>query len=145
MKDCKEDILYLVKKLDKLMAIDFNNRLKEFELTGQQARILFYINKEVYEGKSVHQNDIESQFGLSKSTVSGIIDRLEKKKFITKKRDNKFVDITPTEKSIEMCHKMHSYRQQTVEKLQGNLSEEEKYTLINTIKTLIINMEKEEE
>lgn len=55
------------------------NALAEMELTGSQGRILSYIARAKTPPCA---RDIEAYFGLSHPTVSGILNRLEKKEFI---------------------------------------------------------------
>ena len=57
--NCREDIIYLVRHLAKLLDADFEKRVSAVGLTSSQARVLFYINlKSHLEGNELHQNDI---------------------------------------------------------------------------------------
>lgn len=142
----EQDLLFLIKYLNKLLAMDFDKRLGEYDLTGSQGRLLFYLNKKVFiEGEVIHQNDIEKRFGLSKSTVSSLVDRLAKKELIERVNDKPFVSLVPTEKGRCIVNHFHNTHEQTIEKLTSGLDKTAVENMISNIKLLIKNLEKEEE
>lgn len=136
MKREDADLLFLIKVLDKKVCEDFDNRLAVFGLTGQQARILFFINNMINNGKSVLQRDIENQFHLSKSTVSGLAQRLIKNDFVVRSKDG----LKPTEKALNVINKLREGREQTLNRLTQGFDEEQKRQLIEGFKHLIDNM-----
>ena len=137
----REDIIYLLKYLQKLLDSDLDKRLVEQDLTGQQGRILFYINKEVNcLGHEVHQNDIEREYHLSKSTVSGIVKRLEKKEIITIEKQHPYAILKPTDKGCAIIEHIHMHKEKTINQLTKDLNEEEKQTIIKLLNKLIENM-----
>lgn len=141
----EEDILYLVKSLSKLLARDFDKRLEEYDLTGQQGRLLFFIYKQTkIEGTTVHQNDIEKNYLLSKSTVSGLVDRLVKKGLIERVNEKPYVSLIPTDKGSDIVVHIHLNKIQTIKKLTQGLSDEEIQRMISNIKLLITNLKEEE-
>ena len=137
-----DDILYLIKYLSKILDTDLDNRLAEYGLTGQQGRILFYINKETNcLNRDVHQFDIEREFHLSKSTVSGLVKRMEKKGVISieKKHPYANIKIEDAGKNI-ICH-LRTHRDEAIAELSKDLSEEEKEQVIKLLNRMINNME----
>ncbi len=141
----EEDILLLIKTLNKLLMNDFDKRLNEYELTCQQGRIIFFIYRKANLGKEVvHQNDIEKKLALSKSTVSGLMKRLEKKGLIEKEVNPPYYSWKATEKAMSMVNHFHQNRMKTIEKLTTGFNEEEKESLVKNINKLIDNMKKEE-
>ena len=140
-----EDIIYLIKCLDKELAKDFDKRLAEFGLTGQQGRVLFFIKCQTKNGIVIHQNDIEKNFNLSKSTVSGLVDRLVKKGLIERVIESPYVCLVPTEKGKNIVETIHSHKDQTIKKLTRNLSPEDVERMTQNIKLLISNIKEEEE
>ena len=122
--------------LDKKVCEDFDNRLLKFGLTSQQGRILFFINYKKEEGNQVLQCDIEKRYSLSKSTVSGLVQRLIKNEFVI--RTNKGLE--PTRKGINVIHALKEGREQTLNRLTQGIDEEKKKQLIEGIKQLIENM-----
>ena len=141
-----QDVLFLIRKLSKDLANDFDKRLNEYGLTSQQGRALFFINKRVnFDHVDVHQVDLENRFELSKSTVSGLVKRMEKNGLITIVKDKNRSSLIPTEKSLQIIDKMHERRTTTIEKLFKGIEEGRRKEIIEGIKKLISNIEEEDE
>ena len=86
MRDNDEIGFYLSlikKKMDKHM----NEGLKKYDLTKTQRDILGYLH--FTDKNPVIQKDIEEHFHISNPTVTGILNRLEQKGFIERKRSLK--------------------------------------------------------
>ena len=130
------DLLFLIKVLDKKVCEDFDNRLLKFGLTSQQGRILFFINYKKEEGNQVLQCDIEKRYSLSKSTVSGLVQRLIKNEFVIRTKNG----LEPTRKGINVIHALKEGREQTLNRLTQGIDEEKKKQIIEGIKQLIENM-----
>mgnify|MGYP003311594984 CR=1 FL=1 len=139
----EKDILVLIKELGKELRVDCDNRLAEFGLTTVQGRVLFHIAKWTDEGKEVHQNDLEKHWNLSKSTVSGIISRLEKKQLVMKISNHPYFILKVTEKGMNIIEHISIKRNDTIDKLLKGLSEKEKEQMINNIKRCINNLKEE--
>lgn len=140
-----EDLLFLVKTLNKELALDFDKRLSEFGLTGSQGRLLFFLHRKVTVNQEViHQNDLEKTFGLSKSTVSGLVDRLAKKELIERINDKPYISLVPTANAVKIVDSVKSQRNKTIEKLTQGLSEDDVERMKNNIKLLIKNIKEED-
>ena len=138
----KNDIIFLIKYLGKLLDKDLDARLSEYDLTGQQGRILFYIAKRTnLDKEEVHQNDIENEYHLSKSTVSGIVKRMEKKGVISIEKQHPYAVLRPTEKGECIIHRLKEHKNEAVEKLNKDLNEKERDSLLKELNKLIKNME----
>ena len=138
----RNDIIFLIKYLSKLLDKDLDARLSEFDLTGQQGRILFYIAKRTHiDNIEVHQNDIENEFHLSKSTVSGIVKRMEKKGVISIEKQHPYAVLKPTEEGECIIHRLKERRTEAVDKLVTGLDKEKQEILIEELNKLIENME----
>lgn len=133
------DILFLIKRLNKLIDQDLDARLATYGLTGQQGRVLFFINRKVnIEHVEVHQNDIENEYHLSKSTVSGLVKRMEKKGIITIEKQHPYAILKPTEKAKDiLCH-LRTNKDKAVNTLLKDI--DEKHTK-ETLLKMIENME----
>ena len=137
-----DNLLYLIKYLSKILDTDLDSRLAEYGLTGQQGRILFYINKETNcLNRDVHQFDIEKEFHLSKSTVSGLVKRMEKKGVISIEKKHPYANIKIEEagKNI-ICH-LRMHRDEAIAQLSKDLTKEEKEQIITLLNKMILNME----
>ncbi|MCR5185213.1 MAG: MarR family winged helix-turn-helix transcriptional regulator [Bacilli bacterium] len=141
-QDCRRDIIYLIRHLSKLLQNDFDNRINQYGITGQQARILFFVNhKTVLDNVEVHQNDIENEFNLAKSTVNGLISRLEKKNFIIKQNKHPFSVITVSDKGKELIADLREGRDNTIEKLFEGFNKEEREKILENVSKLLTNFE----
>ncbi len=81
MKERK--IPFEIKMLDNMIDRKICGNVKQKKLTHTQARILrfLYNNKD----KIIYQSDIEKEVGVRRSTISGILDTMEKNNFIVRK------------------------------------------------------------
>lgn len=138
----KNDVIYLVKYLSKLIDKDFENRLSEFSLTAQQGRILFFIARKVnIEKLEVHQNDIENEYHLSKSTVSGLVKRMEKKGLIDIEKQHPYAILKPTEEAMKIINHLHERRIDSINMLTKGLNDNKKEEICVLLNKLIENME----
>ena len=143
-KTRKDDYIYLVKHLSKLIDQDFDRRLSEYGLTCQQGRILFFVNrKSVIENKEVHQNDIEQEFHLSKSTVSGLVKRMEKKEIIIVKKVPPYAILEPSKKGKDIIIHLKKNKEDVIEMILHNIKKEDRTKLQNMLLTMIDNLGKE--
>lgn len=138
-----EDLLFLIKHLNKALEQDFDRRLMEFGLTNQQARLLFFVAKKTREGEVVHQNSIEKRYELSKSTVSGLVDRLVKKNLIKRINEKQFVNLVPTEEGMSIVKYFVENRNKVIAKLTNGLSQDEIDSMLQNIKLLTKNLKEE--
>jgi len=138
----KTDILYLINYLHKLIDQDLDKRLSEHGLTSQQGRILFFVHrKSCLESLEVHQNDIENEYHLSKSTVSGLVKRMEKKNLITIEKQHPYAIIRPAEKGLDIIRHLRKHKDEAIRNLTKGFDQKDKNTIIQTLIKLIENME----
>lgn len=139
----EKDIVMQILCLNKTLRADFDKRMEAYDLTGQQARCLLFISGHHAAGNEVHQNDLEKRFELSKSTVSGLIERLEKKKLITKVNSAQFSILVPTEKGTGIIGEIHKNHIKMLGKLLNGFSEKDKRQIQEYIDKLISNMKED--
>ena len=132
----KEELVPLIRIIDKEFKKDFERRLSEYGLTAQQGRLLFYINWNSMNGKEVRQVDIEKHFQLTKSTVHGLISRMEKANLVIKNQDknNQYIIITDDCKKI--LQSVFDKRTECLDKMLDGVSDEE----IETLHTLLMKI-----
>ena len=136
-----DSVLRKIRYLNKLIDADFEKRLSEVGLTAQQGRIFLFIywkNKE--QDVEIHQNDIENEFHLSKSTVSGLVKRLEKTNVIERIKQHPYAILKPTSQGDEIINHLRANRKKTIEQLFTGLNEEEKEQMMKLIEKMIVNM-----
>lgn len=141
----EDDILFLIKNLNKKLALDFNKRSEELGTTSAQARILLYIHHRNENKERVRQVDIEKTFNLSKSTVSGLIKRMEKNGIIKKEKEKSSIYLVPDERGYTILDSLAINRNRVIEKLLNGLNEEEKKVFISYIKRVLSNFNEEED
>ena len=132
----KEELNPLFRVIDKEFKRDFERRLSKYDLTAQQGRLLFYINWNTKNGNKIRQVDIEKNFQLTKSTVHGLINRMEKANLIIKNKDqnNQYIEISEDCKKI--LDDVFSQRLECLNKMTEGLSDEE----IDTLHSLLMKI-----
>ena len=132
----KEELVPLFRIIDKEFKRDFERRLSKYDLTAQQGRLLFYINWNNKEGNKVRQVDIEKQFQLTKSTVHGLITRMEKANLVIKSKDKNNQYIVISDDCKKILEDVFSRRMECLNKMTDGLSDEE----IDTLHTLLMKI-----
>ena len=91
-----DDVLIAIRRI--IQSIDLHSKrlVKEFGLTGPQLIIL----REISVSEEITASDISRAISLSQATVTGVLDRLEKRGYIARQRSEKdrrrtLVRITP--------------------------------------------------
>ena len=135
------DIHESLRQLCNLMKKQINADLEKDNLTFSQTTILMFIimNKD----KKINQRIIEQEFNLSNPTVTGILNRLEKKDFI--KRINDISDkrrknIIPNKKAYEFIKTLEIKKQQMEENMLKDISKDEKDILFNILEKINKNL-----
>lgn len=132
----KEELLPLFRIIEKEFRKDFERRLSMYGLTAQQGRLLFYINWNNKEGNLIRQVDIEKQFRLTKSTVHGLITRMEKANLVIKNKDKNNQYIVISDGCKKILEDVFSRRMECLDKMTDGLSDEE----IDTLHTLLMKI-----
>ena len=138
----REELLFLIKFIDKEFRKDFENRLSEYGLTAQQGRVLFYISRSNKDGKQIRQCDIEKHFNLTKSTVSGLIDRMEKGGLVFKRKEGPNQYIAISEKTESILMHVFEKRNECLDKMLDGLNEEEIETVHKLLTKIYDNRDK---
>ena len=103
----------------------FNRRNAALGLTSFQAHMLAYI---VRQGSAVSFQELETFFNLRHPTVTGIVQRLEEKGFVTCTQDSadrRRKHVLPTGKSMNLLQNMHTGRAQIEHELTAGISAED--------------------
>lgn len=131
-----------IRKLTKTFREIMNKDLKELGLTTPQ---IITIGQVYDEPKTIGQ--ISENTRLSYSTVSGIIDRLERDGWLERVRDDKdrrIVWIKKTNKHEELKEKLHFFQESFYEKLLADLSSEELDNIVRSLEILNACLENKE-
>lgn len=110
-------------------------QFKEINLTAPQGMLIGVLAR----NKKMKVSDLSEQLQLSNSTVSGIIDRLEKQGLVERTRseeDRRVVYVNISEKTEKEFMEHYKYAEKNLENLLGNASEEELDQIIHGLSVL---------
>ena len=106
-----------------------SDMMKELDnLTCSNKWIMGYLFEAEEEGRDVFQRDFESNFGITRSTVSKVLSLLEKKELIRREsvsHDARLKKIVLTEKSREICQIIRRDSKELEKKLISGFSPNE--------------------
>jgi len=82
-----DEIIDIFKNIKKALSCKFKKSAKQFGFTPPQLSVIFHL----YEIPSITLNELSDHMGLTKSTVSGIVDRLNKQGVVNREipKDNR--------------------------------------------------------
>lgn len=112
-------------------------------ITGVQAHVLGILGEAQEIGKDVFQKDIEAKFHIRRSSVTGILQLMEKKKLISRESvpyDARLKKIVLTQESMELREHLHKNIYEFEEMLVKGVSDEELKTFLRIMDTLSKNM-----
>lgn len=120
-----------------------DNKLIPYNITNQQARLLGDLAVQLQEGREIVQKDLERTMNLRGSSITSLLQGLERKGFIARSTGNddartKLVEITT--KGEELIKETDSYFQELEQLLVDGMSEEEKETYLRLLKTSFDNL-----
>ena len=121
-------------EIDKLS----NPILEPYDLTHSQYKILKYLLMSPSE--TVKQVDIEHFFSMTNPTVTGLVQKLERKGMIERKvnpQDSRSKILCPTQKTIEMKDLLVSLGEELEGTLTEDLTGKEKQELLRLLKKLL--------
>lgn len=111
------------------------------EMTGNNGHILFYLDKN--KNKVITQKNIETAFGITRSTVSTVLSLMEKKDLIrrTKKNDDSRVKIVEiTDKGNDILSQIRNEIKDFEKNIIKNISKEELDSFMKCIKKMKENI-----
>jgi DNA-binding MarR family transcriptional regulator len=112
-------------------------------ITGVQARVLGILGEAQETGKDIFQKDIEEKFQIRRSSVTGILQLMEKKKLISRESvpyDARLKKIVLTQESMELREHLHKNIYKFEEILVKGVSDEDLETFLRIVDTLSQNM-----
>ncbi len=114
--------------------------LKNYKLTDLQFDILvtLYFNKDVNT-----LTDISSKLHLAKSTISSVFDKLEREKYISRKRlaaDKRVIKIRLLKKGENMINKVIEKRVEFLQNLSQGIKSSDIDKCVSTMKNLIFKI-----
>ena len=95
------------------------------------------------QNKDIFQKDIEMEFSIRRSTVTGIIKLLEKNELITRESvsyDARLKKLVLTEKAIELHHEIMSEIYKVEDRLTEGITSEEKEVFLKVVEKMKQNL-----
>ena len=111
-------------------------------LNGLQARILGFVEYNDWQGKDVYQKDIEAEFKIRRSSVSSVLDTMEKNGFIRRVSvlsDARLKKLVLTDKARQVGETHRNKISEFDAGLEAGLTEEELQTLKDLLSRVIGN------
>lgn len=137
--ECGMCIHILSHKLKKRM----NASMQSLGLTAMQSRIMHYILVKCAEGP-VYQRNIESAFGMSRSTATGILQLMERNGLILRESvvtDARLKSLIPTEKAAQLDAQIREMLHQSEKRLTRGLSDEQLELFLKTAAQMSANLD----
>lgn len=148
MKEFKSSIIpklgIIARKVENIQ----NNELQDIDITSKQSRALMFIIDS--QDENLNQKYLEKKFELRASTVTSLVDNLEKAGYInriTSEEDFRCNKIGVTKKALKLKERIIDMVKGTEEKIFMGVTEDEKMLVeevLNKILKNIIKMQEEE-
>lgn len=135
-------VLVSLRKIIRSVDIYSRRLNSEFGLTTPQLICLL----EIVAKKEITLSKLTAEVNLSGSTVTGIVDRLEKKGFVVRRRstvDRRKVYVLPTESGLEVALKSPSLIQDKLSESLSKLDAEEQLRIAESLERIVSLMEVE--
>jgi DNA-binding MarR family transcriptional regulator len=119
-----------------------NNSLKYYGLTFSQIHMLLFLDDDCG-GRPVKMKDIEDYFNLKHPTVTGIIERLKAKGFVTTytdPSDRRCTLVAISDRAAEVRYVMNVHRKTMDTIFENNMSESDLRLLNNFLDQIIDNL-----
>ncbi|OPJ63081.1 MarR family winged helix-turn-helix transcriptional regulator [Clostridium oryzae] len=129
------EIIRILKRLEKGVHKTMGHHFKELNLTAPQGMILGVLSH--YGEMKI--SDLSKKMGLSNSTVSGIVDRLENEELIKRSRsqaDRRVIYVSVTDKFRKTSEEHFKKMTDRFNNLITSASDEEIEAIINGLQTL---------
>ncbi len=116
--------------------LHLNSLFEEDDLTGLQGRLVGFVFLKTRQGRDVYQKDLEEEFRIGRSSVTSVLNNLEKNGFILRQpveNDRRLKKIVLTEKAQHTALRHQQTLDDFERKLTGALSPQE----LATMKTVL--------
>ena len=139
--ETEEHLGHSIKKLHFLMEQAINQRLLELDLTSAQGHVIGFLRRSK---QPPCAKDLETAYGLSHATVSGILSRMEAKGFIEQRpdpRDRRVKRIFLLERGLACSQSIWQHIEESERTMSAGFSPEEQAQLRTFLSRAISNLE----
>jgi DNA-binding MarR family transcriptional regulator len=126
---------FLLNDLSKMITQIWDARMKHADLTRSQWRAIGHVSR----SPGITQIDLAEALGVGRMAVTGIIDRLEKKKLLTRKADGtdrRVKKVYCTAKAKELLPSMQDVGDLVLEDMTAKLSDRQLQQLISGLEKM---------
>ena len=143
--DRREDIGFLIHKIDNRIKTRIDNQLKKNDLTFSQSQLLHHLEK--HEGM-LNQKELQKIMNVSHPTIVGLVQRLETNGFVRTETDpsdrrNKIVYVT--EAAQKFKEELMKRRKKSNKKMLEGISAEDLETARKVLNRMLDNINAMEE
>lgn len=142
-----EDLIFNIRLAYFALEKEKNIYFEKQNLTASQGDLLLYLGFADRKGKEVNQKDIEQHFRLTNPTITGLLNRLEEKGFVERKKsptDARTNIIYLTDQTKKVLDQFKEHKDRIDQKLYRNFSDDEQTQIIYLLKKLRTNLSIEE-
>lgn len=132
---CVDEVGEMIQKLVRVFQLFERDQIKIYGFTTSQCYTLLEINK----FGSLSMNEISEKMNLNSSTMTRILDKLVRDKYILRSRDEsdkRIVIVTLTEKGIEAADKLSKTVKEYYKKIIKNIPEGEVENVLKSVNIL---------
>ena len=137
----KRTIGFMFKQINNVYEKEFNNRLRTLGITASQCAVLDYLFD--CEKEEVTQRDIEKGLNLRNPTVTGLLKRLDEKRYILSvpsNTDKRCKNIYLTEKAYDIQRRMENQRRKLDKMLTIGMNKKEIEALEKMLNKVLYNI-----
>lgn len=137
-------IRLLLNLINQRMKLLMNERLLPYDITAQQARIVGFVGTAQEQGRAINQKDIEEAFELKGSSITSLLQGLERRGFITRRvdpEDERRKNVIVLPKGLELLHDFEQVFATIDQRLMQNLSAEQQEVLLLALDQMAQNLE----
>lgn len=128
-------ILHLLNQNNRIVRCQMLKSSQQYKFTPMQLLLIKFIG----ENKKVTLTEVAEELGLSNSTTSGIVDRLEKQGIIKRERsqeDRRIVYLFLTTETMKYSEELHSSIETFMKNIFDKVPKEEKQNMIKALEYL---------
>lgn len=139
----RDDLGFKIKIISKLLTQNMNNSITSLDLTSSQARVLGYLCYRTKRQEKAYPRDIERHFRFTHPTVSGLLQRLEAKGYLSSEpstEDRRCKQILVTERALEANQQVLDQLAASEQRLVSDMSRAEIIQLQSFLDRMIQNL-----
>lgn len=126
------------------IAQEIHRHHEELGITSSQAFMLLYLTRRSLKGDvPIYAKDAEQHFSVKHSSISGVLQRLESKGFITFQQDDsdrRCKQIAVTEKALKIHHEIENQIRATEAKILDGMNPDEQEIFLRLLKKAADNL-----